>query len=138
MVAGREAWHAPQVTVIGFGLANKFSAKSGVGGTPGHMPPEGWNDGLWTPRGGVFSVGATICTLRNGKHPFYPPGSPGLEEIAELTKAAQPGTMGSPPLHRLIRAMLEKNVLARPTSSQLLHEEWFESDRMQRQRKTEL
>ncbi|CAK0840297.1 unnamed protein product [Prorocentrum cordatum] len=150
MVAGREAWHAPQVIVIDFGLANKFSAKSGVGGTPGYMPPEVWNHGLWTPRGDVFSVGAMIFTLRNGKHPFYPPGSPGLEEIAELTKTAQPDTMGSPPLQRLIRAMLEKNFLARPTSSQLLHEEWFASgatedidthalsDIMQRQRKTEL
>lgn len=150
MVAGREAWHAPQVIVIDFGLANKFSAKSGVGGTPGYMPPEVWNHGLWTPRGDVFSVGAMIFTLRNGKHPFYPPGSPGLEEIAELTKTSQPDTMGSPPLQGLIRAMLEKNFLARPTSSQLLHQEWFASGAtedidmhalsaiMQRQRKTEL
>ena len=26
--------------MIDFGLANKFSSKSGVGGTPGYMPPE--------------------------------------------------------------------------------------------------
>lgn len=126
MVASHDDWHRPQVIVIDFGLANKFSSKSGVGGTPGYMPSEVWDWGLWTPRGDVFSIGVMLFTIRSGKGPFNLDGRRSIEEIRELTKSHEPVMdRGSPDLQRLVKAMLNKQFLRRPTVSQIMQDPWF-------------
>merc|ERR1719491_473407 len=118
MVASTSDWQNPQVIVIDFGLANKFSSKSGVGGTPGYMPPEVWDWGLWTPRGDVFSIGVMMFTLRTGRQPFNPEGRKTLEELKAATKDDEPFMdRGSPQMQALVGNMLKKAFLQRPMCS---------------------
>lgn len=130
MVADASNWQQPQVIVIDFGLANKFCSKSTGGGTPGYMPPEVWDHGLWTPRGDVFSIGVMLFTMRTGQPPFTPPGlQGGLEEVAKLTRTAQPQmSLGSPVLQNLVYSMLRKPLLERPTVAQVINDGWFKMD----------
>lgn len=131
MVASHHDWKRPQIIVIDFGLANKFSSKSGVGGTPGYMPPEVWDWGLWTPRGDVFSIGVMMFSIRNGRAPFNPTGRASIEEIKQTTKTLEPfneTTRGSPQLQTLVKTMLNKQFLRRPTVSQMMQDPWFQSN----------
>ncbi|CAE8679629.1 unnamed protein product, partial [Polarella glacialis] len=129
MVASSEDWERPQVIVIDFGLANKFSAKSGVGGTPGYMPPEVWDHGLWTPRGDVFSVGVMMFALRTGRSPFNPDGRASLDEVARITRTVIPQMeQGSADVIRLVDSMLLKPFLERPTIAQIMKDPWFQSE----------
>lgn len=126
MVANNSDWRTPQVIVIDFGLANKFSAKSGVGGTPGYMPPEVWDWGLWTPRGDVFSIGVMMFTLRTGKGPFNADGRKTIAEIKAATKDAEAVMdMGSPDMKALVGTMLNKKFLLRPRLTELMRNPWF-------------
>lgn len=128
MVASHADWRRPQVIVIDFGLANKFSSKSGVGGTPGYMPPEVWDWGLWTPRGDVFSLGVMLFTLRTGKGPFNPDGKSKLEEIKQATKTQEVlMDRGAPQLQSLVHSMIHKKFLHRPLVSQVMKDPWFQS-----------
>eukprot|EP00931_Biecheleriopsis_adriatica_P004853 TRINITY_DN106459_c0_g1_i1.p1 TRINITY_DN106459_c0_g1~~TRINITY_DN106459_c0_g1_i1.p1 ORF type:complete len:941 (-),score=189.20 TRINITY_DN106459_c0_g1_i1:130-2556(-) len=128
MVASARDWERPQMIVIDFGLANKFNAKSGVGGTPGYMPPEVWEYGLWTPRGDVFSIGVMMFTLRTGRSPFNPEGNKAsLEQISKQTRELNPVMdMGSSTIKRLVDSMLRKRFLDRATA-RILEDAWFES-----------
>mmetsp|Transcript_47763 Transcript_47763/g.153817 ORF Transcript_47763/g.153817 Transcript_47763/m.153817 type:complete len:888 (-) Transcript_47763:108-2771(-) len=129
MVASQSDWRKPQVIVIDFGLANKFSAKSGVGGTPGYMPPEVWDWGLWTPRGDVFSIGVMLFTLRTGKGPFNgPDGRNNLDQLKATTKT-QEAVMdkGSDQLKALVQSMLHKKFLNRPHLKEIMQNPWFQT-----------
>uniref|UniRef100_A0A7S1QET2 Non-specific serine/threonine protein kinase n=1 Tax=Alexandrium catenella TaxID=2925 RepID=A0A7S1QET2_ALECA len=127
MVADATNWQQPQVIVIDFGLANKFCSKSRGGGTPGYMPPEVWDHGLWTPRGDMFSIGVMLFTMRTGQAPFTPPDlKGGLEEVAKRTRFDQPKmALGSPDIQQLVHSMLKKPLLERPTLAQAIEDPWF-------------
>jgi len=128
MVASHEDWQNPQVIVIDFGLANKFSSKSGVGGTPGYMPPEVWDWGLWTPRGDVFSIAVMMFTLRTGRQPFNPDGRKSLDEIKKTTSSEEPVMdRGSEQMKALVGSMLQKKFLQRPMCGQIMQDPWFKS-----------
>lgn len=127
MIAGREDWHEPQVVVIDFGLSNSFSSQSHPGGTPGYMPPEVWEYGLWTPKGDVFSIGVMLFTMRTGTSPFVE-GARSIEQVKAFTSSKQlEMTMGSAFLKALTLSMLAKNFQLRPSVSAAMQNDWFSS-----------
>uniref|UniRef100_A0A7S1AHD8 Uncharacterized protein n=1 Tax=Noctiluca scintillans TaxID=2966 RepID=A0A7S1AHD8_NOCSC len=128
MVAGKTNWDAPQVIVIDFGLANHFSSRSRVGGTPGYIPLEVWDHGLWTPRGDVFSLGVMMYSLWFGYCPFVK-GCRKVEEVAERTRAFEPTIPhGSRQFQELVSKMMAKPLLKRPVVAQIMQSEWFGAD----------
>jgi len=115
----------PKVVVIDFGLANKFASKSHPGGTPGYMPPEVWQYGLWTPKGDVFSLGVMVFSLRSGQQP-YTQGCRSLEDVMRNTIDLFP-TMayGSEALAALVFKMLTKTFQQRPPVTAILEDPWL-------------
>jgi len=125
MLASECDWQRPQIVVIDFGLANKFAAHSRPGGTPGYMPPEVWEFGLWTPRGDVFSIGVLLCSMRTGVQPFTQ-GCKSLEEIEDRTKNIVPEMEhGSSELKSLVYCMIDRNFRNRPMIETILKDPWF-------------
>lgn len=124
MITGKTDWHRPQIVVIDFGLANEFSATSHPGGTPGYMPPEVWDHGLWTPKGDVFSLGVMLYSMRSGQPPFS--NCQTLEEVQYNTRELLPQMpQGSPELQTLVHVMLDKSFHRRPSVSILKDDPWF-------------
>merc|ERR1712232_1046223 len=114
MIAGKADWHAPQIVVIDFGLANKFATRSRPGGSPGYMPPEVWESGLWTPRGDVFSIGVMMYSMRTGLHPFTE-GCNTIDEVKERTQFYLPQmNEASAELRNLVTWMIDKDFTNRP------------------------
>jgi len=125
MVTGATDWKRPQVVVIDFSLANEFTTRSHPGGTPGYMPPEVWDQGLWTPKGDVFSIGVMIFAMRTGKHPFAE-GCRTLEEVQLKTRDHVPQMLlGSPELQTLVMAMIDKSFHSRPPVAVILEDSFF-------------
>mmetsp|Transcript_26147 Transcript_26147/g.60981 ORF Transcript_26147/g.60981 Transcript_26147/m.60981 type:complete len:1008 (-) Transcript_26147:16-3039(-) len=125
MVVDKSSWEDPQVIVIDFGLANKFSSKSYGGGTPGYIPPEVWETGLWTPRGDIFSVGVMMYALWAGENPFVK-GCSTIEEVSQKTMKDRPALpFGSSALRNLVYHMMNPAFLKRPVSRQVLQDNWF-------------
>jgi len=130
MVTDRTDFHTPQVVVIDFGLCNQFHSRSRPGGTPGYMPPEVWESGLWTPRGDVFSIGVMLFSLRTGSHPFTD-GAQSLEQVIDRTHRVDlqmsPGCSGE--LQDLVGLMTLKGpFLERPTVEEAMQARWFSVD----------
>merc|ERR1719215_946436 len=70
MVASGDFYAEPRVVLIDFGLSASFLGGSrGVCGTPGYIPPETWQTGIWHPRGDTFSMGVTFFQLMTGRVP---------------------------------------------------------------------
>jgi len=127
MITGRADWHAPQIVVIDFGLAHEFTTRSYPGGTPGYMPPEVWDHGLWTPKGDVFSLGVMLFSMRTGRQPFTE-GCTSLEQVQQRTREHHPRMhLGQPALLRLVTAMIDKDFRCRPVVSKALEDPWFSS-----------
>eukprot|EP00929_Paragymnodinium_shiwhaense_P111821 TRINITY_DN80107_c0_g1_i1.p1 TRINITY_DN80107_c0_g1~~TRINITY_DN80107_c0_g1_i1.p1 ORF type:complete len:945 (-),score=214.65 TRINITY_DN80107_c0_g1_i1:152-2986(-) len=125
MVTNDSDWRDPQVIVIDFGLANKFSTTSGAGGTPGYMPPEVWAHGLWTPRGDIFSIGVMIYTLATGENPFTQ-GCRSIEEVSEKTQREKAVMRtGSLEIQRLVTSMISSNFHDRPVVETVLKDPWL-------------
>lgn len=123
--SGMQDLTAPQIVVIDFGLANGFAIKSHPGGTPGYMPPEVWDHGLWTPKGDVFSLGVMMFTMRTGKHPFWE-NCKTMEDIMRETKECDVRLpLGSQLLQDLVRVMMEKNFSWRPTIRMVQDNPWL-------------
>merc|ERR1712048_322723 len=120
-------WHAPQVVVIDFGLANHFSTRSAPGGTPGYMPPEVWEYGLWTPKGDVFSIGVMMFSLRTARAPFTE-NCTTMEEVIEKTKKDHPVmNLGSSAIKELTMSMLEKDFRRRIALNAVIQHPFFAS-----------
>lgn len=125
MVTGTTDWHRPQVVVIDFGLANEFTTRSHPGGTPGYMPPEVWDQGLWTPKGDVFSIGVMIFSMRTGRNPFIE-GCSTIEEVREQTREHTPQMLiGSQELQALVETMIDKSFHSRPPIAVILEDPFF-------------
>ncbi|SET78211.1 protein kinase domain-containing protein [Stigmatella erecta] len=76
------------------GLGQTVMLGNHNGGTPGYMPPEG----LASPSGDIYSLGAVAFALLVGREPqayevlrIQIPGAPGLEQLINQMLAAQPG-----------------------------------------------
>lgn len=127
MITGKADWHAPQIVVIDFGLAHEFTTRSYPGGTPGYMPPEVWDHGLWTPKGDVFSLGVMLFSMRTGQQPFTE-GCTSLEQVQQCTREKTPQMrVGLPALQCLVASMLDKDFRSRPVVARLLEDPWFSS-----------
>jgi len=133
MLASNSDYQNPQVVVIDFGLANQFHSKSSPGGTPGYMPPEVWPpQGLWTPKGDVFSIGVMMYSLRTGQSPFVQ-GCQSIEEVMSRTQQmatpdmnkADPNIKVSPELAHLVSSMLDKQFLKRPSMLSVMNHPWL-------------
>lgn len=123
--SGTQDLVAPQIVVIDFGLANGFAIKSHPGGTPGYMPPEVWDHGLWTPKGDVFSLGVMMYSMRTGRQPFWE-GCSTLEDIKRETRVRDVRLpAGSQVLQDLVRCMMEKTFSWRPTIRCIQENPWF-------------
>jgi serine/threonine protein kinase len=133
----------PSIAIIDMGLATACAGHCEAGGTPGYIPPETNKDGIWYPKGDVFSMGVTFFQLLSGMVPCDDPAQAGVfqegaryisDEIWEkdvvyftatrpipTDKIADdyPGTLDWLP------AMLEKNRHDRPTCAELLREPSF-------------
>lgn len=134
MITGVTNWHRPQVVVIDFGMANEFTTQSHPGGTPGYMPPEVWEDGLWTPKGDVFSIGVMIFSMRTGRSPFVE-GCRTLQEVQLKTKTLLPQMMvGSQEVQTLVNAMLDKSFHSRPPIAVILEDPFFTCTRDEEER----
>lgn len=125
MLVSKAEWDKPQIVLIDFGLANKFATRSRPGGTPGYMPPEVWESGLWTPRGDVFSIGVLMFSMRTGMQPFTQ-GCKSLLEIETRTTWHIPEMEhGSAEMKSLVYCMMDKNFRGRPMTSTILKDPWF-------------
>eukprot|EP00928_Gymnodinium_smaydae_P078617 TRINITY_DN62730_c0_g1_i1.p1 TRINITY_DN62730_c0_g1~~TRINITY_DN62730_c0_g1_i1.p1 ORF type:complete len:764 (+),score=182.02 TRINITY_DN62730_c0_g1_i1:90-2294(+) len=125
MITGETDWHQPQVVVIDFGLANAFTSMSQPGGTPGYMPPEVWEFGLWTPRGDVFSIGVMLFSMRTGTSPFVD-GASTIEDVRDFTMTRAPSMqLGTDSLKTLVMSMLSKSFQQRPSIAMVLEDSWF-------------
>jgi len=119
-------WHDPQVVVIDFGLAINFQTNSSAFGTPGYMPPEVWEQGLWTPRGDVFSLGVMLFSLQTGECPFTLE-TKSQDEIRIKTRNTSPLLpCGSLQLKALVSSMIQKALISRPSIDQIVKDPWFE------------
>merc|ERR1719440_1757950 len=132
MITGKGGLDAPNVVVIDFGLASGFHAEQMAGGTPGYMPPEVWQMGLWTPKGDTFSMGVTFYSMITFKKggPFVQ-GATTMDMVKFMTLRGQlPPPTGilqrSPALNQMITKMLSNNFLQRPIIAKVLQDPWMQ------------
>jgi len=144
MIKGND-FRKPEVVVIDFGVCRAMvTASNGMpGGTPGYMPPETIKQRKWFPRGDVFCLGVTFIQVLLDKSPptgprttttpggIFVEGCRTIEDIFNATLTRKPPLDMMPPqlsdLSDLLAAMLTKDVTQRPTASQVLGKEWFDS-----------
>lgn len=70
MVKAINDWQSPSIVLIDFDMVQHFGGGRQAGGTPGYMPPEVWEQGLWTPKGDVFCFGVMIYHLVADRRAF--------------------------------------------------------------------
>jgi len=119
MITDDKHWDNPRAVLIDFGLSKSFSKQSGTCGTPGYIPPEAWTDGLWTPRGDMFSLGVTmIKTWNSGQAPIE--GSTIEQLQANTMRPINPQFYQSFPVEMqpLVRSMTAVQFQGRPTATQ--------------------
>jgi len=132
----------PEVVFIDFGLARAMAAESNgrIEGTPGYLPPEVWDTGLWFPGGDVFSMGVACMQVLVDKVPDIVTGKGGglflegcfnLKEVERATKTRTPPwhllPQDMPGLLPLVQQLLQKELARRPRAPQVLQNPWFTS-----------
>lgn len=118
MIASNTDWNKPRVVLIDFGLARECSGEMGTCGTPGYIPPEVWNEGLWTPKGDVFCLAVIFYSILVGQAPF--PGWT-LQEIEEKTVRQEMDCSMLPgDVQPFLRDMGNKDFRRRPTAMQVV------------------
>jgi len=120
MITHDSDWNAPQVVVIDFGLSKLFHNKSYPAGTPGYMPPEVWENGLWTPRGDVFSLAVLMVSMAQGIDPFRQDCRT-IEDVKRRTKKHEPKLEGSQSYQDILTKMLDKQFRKRPSVKEVLN-----------------
>lgn len=142
MVACDDSYRAPRIVLIDFGLATMFSTlELNFSGTPGYMPPETYQAGLWSPQGDIYSMGIVffqvmvghIPTKNGTQGPVLAPTA--ANNTLALTHQAVhvplpwarfPQDM--PELRDLVESMTAKSREQRPRAPQALAHEWFGSE----------
>merc|ERR1719253_1901174 len=95
-----ENYAEPEVVIIDLGLAQLAADQDAVGacGTPGYIPPETWETGVWFPRGDIFAMGVVCFQLLTNNVPDEKTGQMGIftqnarsmEDVELFTKTRQP------------------------------------------------
>jgi len=127
MISGDNDWQNPSVVVIDFGLARDFKVSTGVMGTPGYMPPEVWQTGLWTPKGDVYSLGVVFYNLYCLHHRRAITGTT-IEELQANTIENridfQP-LSNCAPFQRMVQSMLAADFKSRPSVLEVTKRSWW-------------
>lgn len=133
------AYDEPKVVIIDLGLSQAFSTDAtGLCGTPGFIPPETWTDGLWIPKGDIYSM-AVVCfqvlTDQSGQGdepPYCQAGSKTMEELQEKTcsqdfplDTVMPESAARDALVEWLAACLDKDFNKRPTARHVSELAWF-------------
>jgi len=133
MISSKGNFQNPNVVVIDFGLAQGFSAGQMAGGTPGYMPPEVWQMGLWTPKGDTFAMGVTFYSMiMMGQGGPWTQNAQSIEQVtANTVRCMMPPPQGyfqrSPALYRMVSRMLNRDFHARPNIGAVLDDPWMKS-----------
>lgn len=147
-----EEYSQPAVVIIDFGLCQPMAKERVlICGTPGYIPPEVWESGLWYPAGDIFSLGVSMAQLAVDKVPIVEQSNSGtpmcdrsdcrvkggmFTENARTLKDVEKATRTRlAPLHlipahlpgfvRLLQVLLCKDPAGRPTASQALADAWL-------------
>eukprot|EP00928_Gymnodinium_smaydae_P043224 TRINITY_DN29009_c0_g1_i2.p1 TRINITY_DN29009_c0_g1~~TRINITY_DN29009_c0_g1_i2.p1 ORF type:complete len:743 (+),score=185.27 TRINITY_DN29009_c0_g1_i2:163-2229(+) len=131
MVSGKDQLANPNIVLIDFGLASVFTkGAGGVKGTPGYMPPEVWQLGLWTPKGDTFSLGVMFYRMATFGA-FSPFGGQTIDEIKMKTLRGalpRPSPFAHKPLFdSLIKRMLTFDFRGRASVKAVSEDPWFRS-----------
>jgi len=144
----------PEVVLIDFGVCRAMvTASNGMpGGTPGYMPPETIQHRRWFPRGDIFCMGVTMFQVLLSKSPPLGPrttATPGgifvegcqtIQDIFNATIARSvpfhliPSELSD--LSELLEAMLQRDMMERPTAARVLGFQWFEDSFAAKPKKT--
>jgi len=143
-----EDFERPSVVLIDFGLSTVFAGEGISGGTPGYVPPETIDSGVWYPKGDTFSMGVVMFQLVTGRVPRLedaPPYREGLfthgvlEEMKKghdalafvrkniLSMSPPFQRIKQPQLRDLLQRMLDKNRRTRLKVKMALKHEWFQT-----------
>lgn len=128
MVTSKENWDTPQVIVIDFGLACHFSSKSVACGTPGYMPPEVWESGLWVPKGDVFAMGSMFYSIVSGRGSPFLSNPVSIKEIRLKTLACSPDMRPLahlPQYSQLVAKCFTRDFRSRITVKDIIEDPWF-------------
>jgi serine/threonine protein kinase len=132
MISSKDNFQSPNVVVIDFGLAQGFGAGSMPGGTPGYMPPEVWQCGLWTPKGDTFAMGVTFYSMITMQGSPFVRGATSIDHVKMITMQCRlpppSGHLASPQgraLNTMITRMLSRDFHSRPTMAQVLQDPWM-------------
>jgi serine/threonine protein kinase len=136
MIKSKDYLH-PEIALIDFGLA-QCSAGTGIsGGTPGYMPPETLQNGVWFPRGDIFSMGVVFFQIladmtpseKTGRGGLFTEGAKSIDDVIEATMHRKPSynliSRQYPGVRLWLQAMLEKKLKDRPKAPTLLQDPWF-------------
>lgn len=139
MIAGK-SYDQPRPVLIDFGLSTGFmGARHGVCGTPGYIPPETYQSGVWYPRGDVFSLGVAFFQLMAGLVPSKNGSVQGALQVpgdmGALSRAAESQPLpweyfprNMPGLASLLEVMTERDACRRPRPAQAMTHQWFGSN----------
>lgn len=127
MITGKSEWQNPNVVLIDFGMSQNFSGGARCGGTPGFMPPEVVQYGMWTPKGDIFSMGVMFFRLYCFEQ-VTPFSGNTVEAIMQAVCVQEPPWQylnSSPALCALVRRMLTRDFHNRPNIKQVCNDQWF-------------
>eukprot|EP00929_Paragymnodinium_shiwhaense_P006045 TRINITY_DN10885_c0_g1_i1.p1 TRINITY_DN10885_c0_g1~~TRINITY_DN10885_c0_g1_i1.p1 ORF type:complete len:449 (+),score=105.51 TRINITY_DN10885_c0_g1_i1:387-1733(+) len=138
-----EDYERPHVVIIDLGLATaSLLGGPGAKGTPGYMPPETWEYGVWYPCGDVFSMGVVCFQMLTGRIPNAKTKTMGvfqqgrnLQEVASCTRHLEPPWHDIPEdfedIMEWLPYCLEKSVGDRMRVRHVLDSDWFAVQRAQ-------
>jgi len=134
-------YHDPEVVIIDLGLSKATVGKARTGGTPGYIPPETLDRGIWFPKGDVFSMGVCVIQIIIDKIPptgarttatpggIFVEGCRTVDDIAHATKTRAPPFHSMPAewpeMRKWTQRLLQKDIRVRPTAQQALEDPWF-------------
>lgn len=132
MISSKAEFQKPNVVVIDFGLSQGFSGGARAAGTPGYMPAEVLQFGLWTPKGDTFSMGVTFYSMcTTGQSPFYY-NCQSAEQVTQLVMQGRmppthPTLQRIPALNQMLTRMLCRDFHQRPTIARVLEDPWLKN-----------
>ncbi|GAB2485072.1 serine/threonine-protein kinase [Jatrophihabitans fulvus] len=88
-------------------------------GTPAYLPPEVAHGGPPTPAGDVYSLGATLFAVVEGRAPFDDGSGNALAVLSQVLTRPAPPPLRAGPLTGLITAMLSVDPARRPAAAQV-------------------
>jgi len=122
----------PEIVIIDLGVAQRAGTERDIiYGTPGYIPPEVWEAKNWHPQSDMFSLGVVVMQLLIGKMGLLIENTSNFKEMKEATLLREPPfelmPLEFPAFTGLVKKLLAKDYLARPTAEAMLQESWDEA-----------